>query len=79
MTLRNPTRQTLYTLSIKEFNADDHQELTFDKPKCVEDESGIHLKIAAESAHDGSNRLFDLAVYHELGKYLISEAAEKKR
>lgn len=49
----DPSRHVLHTVSIDEFNANDHIELTFGKPKCLETENGIRFNIRAESEHDG--------------------------
>lgn len=63
--------ELVYTLSIPEFNADDHIELTFDKPRCIETAQGIRFSINALSGHDGKHRRYDLRVFHEPGKYRI--------
>ena len=74
-TYDDPTRHVMHTLSIDEFNADDHIELTFDKPKCIETDRGIRFQITADSGNDESEQkyLFDLQVDNEFGKYSIRE------
>ena len=76
-TLEDPTRRVLHTLSIDEFNANDHIELTFDKPECIETQNGIKFRIEAQSGHNEKRHLFDLQVSNEFGKYTIKELPEK--
>ncbi len=76
-TIDDPTRHILQTISIDEFNADDHIELTFDKPECMETENGISFKIETQSGHDMKTYLYDLQVSNEFGKYVIKERPEK--
>jgi hypothetical protein len=69
--------QLIHTLSIPEFNADDHIELTFDKPRCIESARGIRFSINALSGHDGKRRRFDLQIFHQPGKYRIRNATDR--
>lgn len=67
--------ELVHTLSIAEFNANDHIELTFDKPRCIETAQGIRFSIKALSGHDGKYRRFDLRIFHEPGKYSIRDTS----
>lgn len=69
--------ELIHTVSIPEFNADDHIELTFDKPRCIESAQGIRFSINALSGHDGKHRRFDLQIFHEPGKYRIRNATDR--
>lgn len=73
----DPSRHVLHTLSIDELNANDHIELTFEKPKCMETKDGIRFNIEAESGHDGKRHRFALRVHNEFGKYSLKELADK--
>jgi hypothetical protein len=72
-TSKDPTRHVMHTLSIQEFNADDHIELTFDRPECKETKDGIQFDMVAESGHDGKKHRFDLQVHSAFGKYSMKE------
>ena len=75
-TLDDPARHTVHTLSIAEFNANDHIEITFDKPACVETDDGIRFSIDALSGNDETRHHYDLRVYHPFGSYrLVDETA----
>lgn len=67
------TRHVMQTLSIDEFNADDHIELTFDKPRCIETGDGIKFDIEAISGHDDKTHRFTLQIEQGFGKYHIKE------
>lgn len=71
------TKHILHTLSIDEFNANDHIELSFGKPECIETVDGIRFNIEAESGHDGMRHVFDLRVGSEFGRYSIKELADE--
>lgn len=63
----------LHTLSIPEFNANDHIELSFEKPQCVESAQGIRFFIEAQSDHDEALHRFDIQIFREPGRYRIRE------
>lgn len=68
-----PSPELIQTVSIPEFNADDHIELTFANPRCVATRQGIRLNIVAESGHDQEKHYFALEVFREPGKYRLTE------
>lgn len=70
--------ELVHTLSIPDFNADDHIELTFAKPRCIETAQGIRFSIKALSGHDGKYRHFDLRIFHEPGNYRIRDTSGKR-
>jgi hypothetical protein len=62
------TPKILHTLSIAEFNTDDHSEMTFAKPQCKENNHGISFAINARKFDVGE---YNIKIYikHEFGKY----------
>jgi hypothetical protein len=66
-----------HTLSIKEFNADDHIELIFDKPICKPTPNGIDIEVDAESGHDLKKRRIKIQIFHKYGKYSFNEINAK--
>jgi hypothetical protein len=72
-TLEQPSRKVLHTVSIAEFNANDHIELMFDKPQCIPTSTGIQFNVHADSGQDGKAHVFELSVAHDFGDYQISE------
>lgn len=74
----NPYR-VIRTLSIPEFNADDHLELIFKKPVCQKTTKGIAFDIAAESGHDQTIHRFRLTVFAEPGKYALKPVAARSQ
>ena len=69
--------KVLHTLSIKEFNANDHIEFTFQKPECKETKDGIKFNITANSGHDMKKHNIELNIFHKFGKYDFKERIEK--
>ena len=63
----------VYTLSIDEFNADDHIELLFDAPVCKATSKGIDLELNADSGHDGLKHKIKIKVFHKFGKYSVDD------
>ena len=69
-----PTREVVKTLSITEFNANDHIEFMFKKPKCLTTKGGIKFNIIADSGHDEKTHRFKLKFFSEPGRHSISHA-----
>ena len=74
-------REVIKTLSIDEFNGDDHIEFMFKKPHCFPTKDGARFHIMASSGHDEKMHSFQLRVFSEPGKYSIHHAvsAPKRR
>lgn len=68
------TREVIKTLSISEFNADDHIEFMFKKPRCKRTKDGVEFDITADSGHDEEIHKFKLRIFSEPGKYTIKHA-----
>ena len=69
--------ELLHSVSIAEFNADDHIELIFAQPRCIATRHGIRLNIVAESGHDLKKHHFRLEVSREPGKYRLREIGRR--
>lgn len=69
--------KVLHTLSIDEFNADDHIEITFDRPECEQTDKGIKLKMITDSGNDDKKRTVEVDVFYEFGKYSYKEQVIK--
>jgi hypothetical protein len=65
----NYNQKILHTLSIKEFNADDHIELTFPMPRIVKLKNSIKIYITAESGHDDQEHSYEIDILSQFGKY----------
>ena len=67
--LSDGERELVYTLSVPEFNANDHIELSFAKPRCIATRDGIRFVIHAWSGHEEKTRRFDLRLFQQPGQY----------
>ena len=65
--------KVVYTLSIDEFNADDHIEFLFDSPICKAISKGINIELNAVSGHDDIKRKIKIKVFHKFGTYNFKE------
>lgn len=63
--------ESLFTLTLPEFDSDDHGELTFPMPRCVETRQGIRLHIVARSGHDNRLHRFELRLGRLPGQYSL--------
>ena len=70
--------EVLHTLSIREFNADDHIEFTFDKPECLDTKDGIKLDIVANCGHTTDKHHIKIEIFSEFGKYTFKKRVEKR-
>jgi len=67
-------RRVVYTLSIDEFNRDDHISITFKKPKCKELKRGLLFDIDARNGNEENKRhRYRLKIFSEFGKYELTE------
>jgi hypothetical protein len=69
--------KVMHTLSIKEFNTNDHIELTFDKPICKPTANGIDLEINTESGHDNKKHKVKIKIFHKYGNYSFDDKVTK--
>lgn len=76
--MQNPNQQenlpkTVYTLSIEEFNRDDHLELEFKMPKIKLDRDGLTLFVNATNSHDQKIYHYKIKIFKKPGCYNLEK------